>query len=146
MEKTQITPYDIEAGKFIKELALQLKAMPEFKRPEWTLFVKTSSCKERPPSREDWWHIRAASILRQLYLNGLLGVGKLRVKYGSRKNRGMKPEKFTKASGKIIRVILQQATKAGLVEHIKEKKAGRRLTKKGKLFLDSIASQISQTK
>ncbi len=142
MEKTQITPEDIEAEKFIKELAAQLKALPEFRMPEWAKFVKTGQAKIRPPEDNDWWYVRAGSILRQLYIRGLVGVGKLKNKYGSRKNRGVKPERFKRASGKIIRVILQQATKAELVEHIKEKKAGRRLTKKGKLFLDSIASQI----
>jgi ribosomal protein S19E (S16A) len=54
----------------------------------------------------------------------------------------MRPEKFYKSSGKIIRVILQQGGKAGLVEHIKEKKAGRRLTKKGLNFLESLAKTL----
>lgn len=142
MEKSKTTPYEIEPKKFIKALAKKLKTIPEFKMPEWALFVKTSQAKERPPEDVDWWYIRAASILRKAYMKGLVGTGKLRTFYGSRKDRGAKPEKFAKASGKIIRVILQQATKAGLVEHIKEKKAGRRLTKKGKGFLDQIALEI----
>jgi small subunit ribosomal protein S19e len=136
------TPYEISSEKFIKALAGKLKEMPEFKMPDWALFVKTSHGKERPPQEEDWWYVRAASILRKIYMKGLLGVGKLKNLYGSRKNRGVKPEKFSKASGKIIRTILQQATKAGFIEHIKEKRAGRRLTKKGKLFLDEAASSI----
>ena len=49
-----------------------------------------------------------------------------------------------KAGGKIIRVILQQADKAGFTEitqsnrSTKSKKLGRQLTKKGTDFLDSI--------
>jgi small subunit ribosomal protein S19e len=140
MEKT--TPYEIEVEKFIKVLAEKLKTMPEFKMPEWATFVKTGQSRERPPEKSDWWYIRAASILRKMYMKGLVGVGKLRNFYGSRKDRGAKPEKFKKASGKIIRIILQQATKAQFIEHVKEKKAGRRLTKKGKEFLDQIASEV----
>jgi small subunit ribosomal protein S19e len=143
-EKMNITPYEIKSEKFIKALAAKLKTIDEFKMPKWALFVKTSQAKERPPENKEWWYIRIASILRKLYMKGLAGVGKFRTYYGSRKDRGARPEKFKRASGKIIRTILQQATKAQLVEHIKEKKAGRRLTKKGKIFLDQIASELKQ--
>ncbi|MEM4641372.1 MAG: 30S ribosomal protein S19e [Candidatus Pacearchaeota archaeon] len=136
--------HEIEPMKFILALASELKKMPEFKMPEWAMFVKTSVAKERPPEEKDWWYIRAASILRSVYIKGVVGVSRLRVKYGSRKNRGMRPEKFYKASGKIIRTILQQATKAGLVEHIKGKKTGRRLTKKGKEFLEKLAEKLKE--
>ncbi|MEM1536038.1 MAG: 30S ribosomal protein S19e [Candidatus Pacearchaeota archaeon] len=136
--------HEIEPMKFILALASELKKMPEFKMPEWAMFVKTGAAKERPPEEKDWWYIRAASILRSVYIKGVVGVSRLRVKYGSRKNRGMRPEKFYKASGKIIRTILQQATKAGLVEHIKGKKTGRRLTKKGKEFLEKLAEKLKE--
>jgi small subunit ribosomal protein S19e len=140
------TPYEIESQKFLKALAEKLKTIPEFKMPGWALFVKTSHGRERPPLDNNWWYIRAASILRKVYIKGIVGVGKLRTYYGSKKNRGAKPEKFFRASGKIIRTLLQQATKAGFLEHVKEKKAGRRLTKQGKLFLDEVASQLKQEK
>ena len=124
--------------KFIPALAELLKQLPEFEAPEWATFVKSGSSRERPPALEDFWYTRAASILRQLYIKGVLGVGKLRTKYGSRKDRGGKPDKFRKASGKIIRVILQQAENAGLVEKLDRLQFGRRLTAKGRDLLDSI--------
>jgi small subunit ribosomal protein S19e len=64
----------------------------------------------------------------------------LKTRYGSKKNRGMKPEKFKKASGKMIRVLLQQAESEGLIERFNEsgKRAGRRLTDKGKEFMEGI--------
>jgi len=133
--------YEIPADLYNKKLAEALKKNPEFKIPEWAFFVKSSVSKERPPIDEDFWFKRAASILRQLYIHGVVGVGRLRTRYGGRKNRGMKPEEFRKASGKIIRVILQQAEKAGLAEKVKDKKAGRRLTEKGKEFLESIKGE-----
>lgn len=142
MTKEKITPHDVASQDFIEFLAAKLKEMPEFKMPEWAKFVKTGTAKARPPEREDWWYVRAASILRAIYMKGVIGVSRLRTKYGSRKKRGMKPEKFYKASGKIIRVILQQANKAGIVEQVKEKKSGRRLTKKGKEWLEALASEL----
>ena len=106
--------------------------------PELALFVKSCVSRERPPIESNFWHIRAASILRRLYIKGVLGVGKLRTRYGSRKDRGGKPDKFFKAGGKIIRIILQQAESAGLVEKVNKMQHGRRLTLKGRDLLDSI--------
>jgi small subunit ribosomal protein S19e len=96
--------------------------------------------KKRPPQEEDFWYKRAASILRQAYLNEVVGVNRLRTRYGSRKNRGMKPERFKKSGGKIIRVILQQAEAAGIMEkrNVSGKRAGRILTIKGKEFMEGI--------
>ncbi len=142
MAKNNITVHEIPSAKFIAHLAEKLKEMKEFEIPVWAAFTKTGVSKARPPEKEDWWYTRAASILRAVYIKGIVGVERLRTKYGSRKDRGVRPKKFYKASGKIIRVILQQATKAGLIEHIKEKKTGRRLTKKGKEYLESMAAEL----
>lgn len=127
-----------EPAEFIAKLAEELKKIPEFKIPEWAMFVKSGVSKQRPPINQDFWYIRAASILRQFYLYGVIGVSRLRTKYGSRKNRGSQPARFRKASGKMIRVILQQSEKAGLLEKIAKNQFGRRLTIKGKQLLDSI--------
>lgn len=135
--------YDIPAAEYNNQLANALKQMPEFKVPDWAAFVKTSVARERPP-KEEFWHKRAASILRQLYIRGIVGVGRLRTRYGGRKNRGQRPERFRKGGGKIIRVILQQAEAAGFVEKTKGKKAGRQLTVKGREFLDSIEIEPKQ--
>ena len=127
-----------ESGEYVILLAEALKKIPEFEVPEWTFFVKSGSSRERPPAQEDFWYLRAASILRQLYIKGVVGVGRLRTRYGSRKDRGGKPDQFRKGSGKIIRVILQQGEKAGLVERLDRLQHGRRLTQVGRDFLDSI--------
>ena len=124
--------------KYIPALAEALKMMEEFAVPEWAHFVKTGVSRERPPVDDDFWYVRAASILRQLYIKGVVGVGKLRNKYGSRKDRGGRPDKFVKSGGKIIRVILQQAEAAGLVEKVLRLQHGRRLTVAGRELLDSI--------
>ena len=123
---------------FNLKLAEALKKIPELKKPEWVDYVKSGVAKERTPEDDDFWYKRTASILKQLYIRGVVGVGKLRTKFGSKKSRGVKPARFRKAGGKIIRSILQQAEKAGLVEKINNRQFGRRLSEKGRNFLDSI--------
>lgn len=129
----------IEPGKYNKILAEALKKLPEFKKPEWVDFVKTGVTKLRPTSEEDFWHKRAASVLRQIYLKGIVGVQRLRSKYGGRKNTGVRPPRFARGGGKIIRVILQQAEEAGLVEKFKGRRSGRQLTQKGREFMEGLA-------
>ena len=129
----------VEPGKFNKLLAEALKKLPELKKPEWVDFVKTGTNKQRPTSEEDFWYKRAASILRQIYINGVVGVERLRTRYGGRKDRGVRPPKFVKGGGKIIRVVLQQSDAYGLTEKVKGKRSGRQLTKRGKDFLESLA-------
>ncbi|MFC1685935.1 30S ribosomal protein S19e [Nanoarchaeota archaeon] len=133
--------YDLEGGKYTTKLASKLKEMGEFEMPEWANYVKTSSTKERPPIDLNWWYARAASILRQIYLKGTLGVGRLSTKYGSKQNRGGKPSRFYSGGKKIIRTILQQSEKAGFLEKVTEGRHGRKLTKKGKQFLDEAAGE-----
>jgi len=131
----------IESGKYNDLLADALKKIPEFKKPEWADFVKTATHKKRPTSEPDFWHKRAASILRQIYIKGIVGVERLKTRYGGKKERGQRPTEFRKGGGKIIRTILQQAESAGFLEKVKEKKSGRKLTAKGKEFLEGIGGK-----
>ena len=130
--------YTKEPQEFVEKLAEALKQTPEFEKPEWVEYVKSGMSRERPPIDDDFWYFRAASILRQLYIKGVVGVGKLRTRYGAKKARGGRPSKFYKSGGKIIRTILQQAEAAGLVEKVDRLQHGRRLTEKGRDFLDAI--------
>lgn len=136
-----VTVREVDAKKFGEKLKEEIKKFEEIKPLPWSLFVKSGAHKERPPEQEDFWYIRAASILRRLYLDGPTGVERLRTYYGGRKERGTKPARFRKASGNIIRKILQQLEKAGLVE--KDKK-GRKLSRKGISFLDRIAYEVKK--
>jgi len=139
MIKTSIV-YEMNANEYNSKLAVALKQIEEFKAPEWIAFVKTGVSKTRPPQEDDFWYKRVASILRQIYVRRVVGVNRLKTRYGGKQNRGMKPEKFRKASGKMIRLILQQAEAAGLLEKSSEagQRAGRRLTDKGKELMEGI--------
>jgi len=132
---------DIPPEKLIKELASHLKDNYKIiSPPPWSKFVKTGAHRERLPQDNDWWWIRAASILRKIYLNQYIGVERLRKMYGGVRSKGLKPVHFRKAGGKIIRLILQQLEKAELVKTIKGK--GRILTPSGYALLDGISMKI----
>lgn len=132
--------YDVETEKLIEEAKEELKKLKELAPPEWAKFVRTGVAKERAPQQKDWWYIRAASMLRKLYIsNKPTGVRRMRKLYSSRKNRGVEPEKSYPGSGSITRKIFQSFEKVGFIEKTKR---GRILTPKGRSFLDKLASKI----
>jgi len=142
-----MTQYDVPINELILKTAAELEKMPELTPPAWSDFVKTGMHKERAPVQKNWWHIRAAAILQTLHKRGPIGVSKLRTKYGGRKNKGHQPEKFCRASGNIIRKILQQLEKAGLAS--KEEKGthkGRIITPQGIKLIGKSAEEIMKEK
>ncbi len=139
--------YEVPVNDFIEKLGEELKKLPEMTPPEWAQFVKTGVHKERPPVRADWWYVRAAAILRSVFMLGPIGTSKLRSKYGGKKNRGHKTEHTYKGSGSIIRKILQQLESAGLVEKAeKEVHKGRVVTGKGHALIDQVAKALAPAK
>ena len=130
---------DTDQKLLIEKTAEQLKG--KLKMPEWAIYAKTGVSRERPPEDPDWWFIRSASMLRKIYLDGPVGVSRLRSYYGGRHRRGHKPAHFARGGGKIIRTILQDLEKLGLIEKT-EKPNGRKLTSEGQKFLNSIAKGI----
>lgn len=135
--------YDVNQDELVKQIAIDLEKEGKIKAPEWTVFVKTGSNKERPPLQKNWWFLRLASILRKVAIDGPIGVSKLRTKYGSKKNRGVRPEKFVKSGGKIIRVALQQLEEAGYVyNEQKSKFKGRKVTPAGISLIDKASGKI----
>ena len=140
------TIYNCDPSELIEKASEELKKLESIKQPDWAPFVKTGMHKERPPVEKDWWYVRAASVLRHIYRYGPIGVSKLRIKYGGKKNRGVKKSHFYKGSGSILRKIIQQLEKEGFVKtDLKSLRRGRLITAKGKKFLDDVAGKISKT-
>ncbi len=136
---------NVDSKKFIAICKEELKKIEAIKPPEWASFVKTGSSRKFPPRQNDWWYTRTASILRRIYLNGPVGVERLRTHYGGKKDRGHKPERFRKSGGSIIRKSLQQLEAAGLIEKSKnQKKRGRVISDKGKKFISSITKGVKE--
>ena len=135
----------VNPNELVNKTASELKKQKLVEPTEWSKFVKTGHHKQRLPDNEDWWYSRSAAILRAVANLGPVGTEKLRTKYGGKKNRGHKPERFYKSSGSIIRKILQQLEKSELIKQTeKSTHKGRILTAKGTSFLDKIAVQISK--
>lgn len=132
---------EVDPEKFIKTASIKLESMIEM--PEWAKYVKTGVSRQRPPEQENWWWIRAASILRRIAIDAPVGVQKLRTYYGGLKRLGHQPSHFRKGGGKIIRVILQQLEKVGLVTKLEKK--GRILTPEGKRFINKIIKEIEKS-
>lgn len=135
------TVYDVPASALINEVAQRLKKDKMVTPPEWASYVKTGIHKEMPPVNEDWWYIRCASILRRIYIDGPVGVERLRSFYGGRISRGSKPERFVKGSGSIAREAVQQLEKAGYVRNVKK---GRVISPAGRSFLDNVADEVKK--
>lgn len=136
---------EVPAAKLIARLKEELKKIDAIKPPAWAVFVKSGVSRERPPMQSDFWYIRAASVLRRIYLDGPVGIEKLKTFYGGRKRRGHKRAHFKKASGSILRKILQQLEAAGLVEKLDKKGIkGRVVSSAGRKFLDRTAYEVSK--
>ncbi len=132
-----VTVRDVHPKNLLPLVKEKLKKIEEIKPPEWSKFVKTGVSRQRPPEQKDFWYIRSSSILRRIYLDGPVGVERMRTFYGGLKRRGTAPSRARKGSGTIIRNILQQLEEAGLVKT--KEKMGRVITPKGQKMLDNLA-------
>ena len=130
------TVYDVPADLLIRKVAEVLKSRQEIKPPAWASFAKTGVHKEMPPEDPDWWYVRSAAVLRRVYVDGPLGVQRMRSFYGGKKNRGSRPNAFRKGSGSILRKALQQLEACKFILH---DKTGRRLSPEGHSFMDAMA-------
>ncbi|MCJ7450451.1 MAG: 30S ribosomal protein S19e [Candidatus Nanohaloarchaeota archaeon QJJ-9] len=138
-----VTVYDVRANPLIEKTAEKLEEeVEEVDAPEWAEYVKTGVSRERTPEQDNWWYLRTAAILRKLYMDGPLGVEKLRTVYGSRQKRGHQTEHFNKASGKVIRTVLQQLNDTELVGL--EEGEGRKVTPEGQSFMDELAEEVHE--
>ncbi|MGM0591927.1 MAG: 30S ribosomal protein S19e [Halobacteriota archaeon] len=137
-----VTLYDVPADELISGLAAALEDRLE--EPDWAAYTKTGASRELPPQQDDFWYVRAGSLLRKLSMNGPIGVDRLATEYGGRK-RGSNRYRVAKASHEngsknIIRTILQQLEEEGLVETAKGE--GRRITAEGQSFVDETAKEV----
>jgi small subunit ribosomal protein S19e len=134
------TVFDVPADSLISRLAGELKKRKEIKPPAWAAFTKTGVHKQMPPENPDWWFIRSAALLRRLYVDGPVGVQRMRTAYGGKRDRGSSPYQFRKGSGSIVREIFQQLEVAGLAE---KSKAGRKISAAGMSYLDELAHDLA---
>ena len=111
----------------------------------WHDLIKTATYKELCPQDPDWYYVRAAAVVRKIYLRGGIGVGAFQKIYGGAKSNGSRRPHFAKAAAGLHRNILQALTEIDLVAKKKDKK-GRWITRSGQRELDTIAAQIVATR
>lgn len=130
--------FEVDANTLIEKTATKLKT-DKIAKPAYIDFVKSGPSKDRVPQSEDFWYIRCASILRQVYINGPIGVSKLRTRYGGRKGHRVRPHYHMRAGGSMIKDAFDALEKQG---YIKKAKVGRVIAPKGKSLLDKISNEI----
>jgi small subunit ribosomal protein S19e len=146
------TVLDVPANELINSVAMFFKEKNVIKLPKWSSLVKCSHANEIVPLNPDYMYYKAAAIARMLYItkSKTVGVGSIRTMFGKKERRGAQPAKFMRASGKIIRVLLQQLKENKYVENYKNKDQdvsyGLVLTSNGRTELDKIASKIAKKK
>ncbi|XP_003737245.1 40S ribosomal protein S19 [Galendromus occidentalis] len=138
-----LTVKDVDQHEFVVGMAAFLKKSGKLNVPDWTDIAKTGIYKELCPNNADWFYVRCAALLRQLYYRGQIGVGRLTQVYGGRYRRGVRPSHFCKGSSSVIRKSLRSLEQMKLVEKETEK-GGRKLSKQGRRDCDRIAAQVQK--
>lgn len=139
------TLHDVPADVLLDALAERLA--DDLEPPAWAAYAKTGADRELPPEQTDFWERRGASLLRKVAIAGPIGVQRLRTEYGGAKegtNRyRVAPPRSSRASGKIVRTLLQQLEAAGYVETAEGE--GRRASAAGRSLLDETAGDVLES-
>ena len=137
-----VTVRDVAADKFIAAYADVLKNNDKFVVPKWVDLVKTGAHKELCPYDPDWYYIRAAAIVRKIYLREGTGVGALKKRFGGNYRRGSAPDKHQDGAGGLIRAICLNLDKLNITEATG--KGGRKVSRTGQQALDLVAGQVAR--
>jgi small subunit ribosomal protein S19e len=135
-------PNDVPASALLPRLATELKNRQAVRPPPWASFVKTGVHKQQAPTQPDWWYLRSASVLRKIYVLGDVGIERLSAEYGGKRDRGSAPYHARRGSRSILREIVHQLEKSGLVQPYKTR--GRRVSPEGAKLLDHLSRDLLQ--
>ena len=93
-----------------------------------------------PPEDPDWWFIRAAAVLRRVYVDGPLGVERMRSFYGGKQEPRLETECFPEGQ----RLGSQKGPPAlsRLPGSLRTTRPGAEFSPASMAFLDSIAQEV----
>ncbi|UCE81020.1 MAG: 30S ribosomal protein S19e [Methanobacteriota archaeon] len=134
------TAYDVPAAKMVPRLAEELRKLDTIKPPEWAMFAKAGRHREKSPIDDGWWFVRAAAVLRKVYIAGPIGTTRIAAEFGGKADRGSKPNKAVRGSRSIARTTIKQLETSQLVQ--KDKNGGRVVTGKGRKLVDGLATEL----
>ena len=132
--------YDVPASVLLPRVANELRTRSAVAPPPWASFVRTGVHTQRAPSQPDWWYVRSASVLRKISLRGPTGISRLAAEYGGKRDRGSAPYHARSASRSVLREIVQQLEKSGLLQS--QKARGRRVSAEGQKLLDAASRAV----
>jgi small subunit ribosomal protein S19e len=132
--------YDVPANLLIERLATKLSGYEAVKQPEWAKFVKTGTHREKAPARADWWQLRAAAVLRKVYVKGPIGVERLAAEYGGKTDRGSAPYHAVRGSRAIARAVIKQLEASKLIRT--ERGRGRLVSNSGQSLIDNTSHEV----
>jgi small subunit ribosomal protein S19e len=133
-------PNDVPPSVLLPQLATELRNRQAVAPPPWATFVKTGVHKQRAPVQVDWWYLRSASVLRKIYVHGHVGIARLSAEYGGKRDRGSAPYHAHSGSRAVLREIVHQLEKAGLVQPYKTR--GRRVSPAGEKLLTAVSTDV----
>lgn len=138
-----VTLYDVPAEALLEALADRLE--DRLDEPDWLAFTKAGVDREFPPVEPDFYHTRAASVLRRIAIDGPVGIDRLSTYYGGAKegsNRyGTSRTVRVDGSRKLLRSIVQGLEEADLVERPPNGE-GRVVSPEGRSFIDGVAGDV----
>jgi len=134
------TANDVPATLLIERLATKLTSYEAIKQPDWAKFVKTGAHREKAPTREDWWQLRVAAVLRKVYLKGPIGVERLAAEYGGRCDHGSAPYHAVRGSRALARAVIKQLESTKLIKI--ERGRGRSVSNSGQSLVDNTSHEV----
>src|SRR2546428_13854345 len=85
------TAFDVPALPLLERIASHLASEGKVAAPDWAPFARTGVHTEKAPVRKDWWFLRAAAILRKVYILGPIGTSRLSAEFGGSPGGGGGP-------------------------------------------------------
>ncbi|MDG7048041.1 MAG: 30S ribosomal protein S19e [Nitrososphaerota archaeon] len=133
------TVFDVKSDLLLKRASDYFKQSTILQPMPYLQYVKSGSHTTHQPINQDWWYIRAASLLRKVYTKGPISLKELEKEYGGRKRIGYRIAHHRDAGSSIIRKLLIQLQAANLVTKTPK---GRIITPEGRSLMDKLSAQV----
>ena len=132
--------YRVKAAPLMEAIKETLKTKNEIKLPENHDLIKTSHGKQYSPEDSNWFYIRMASIVRTAMCKGTISLKSLSRKHSCRKNGGVRPTRYAKASDFVNASAVEELIKIGWFNFQSKKDI---LTSNAKEVLGEIIEKIN---
>lgn len=130
--------YRVDAHKLVDAISSTLEK-EKIELPVNNDLIKTGCGRQYNPQASNWFYTRMGSIVRQAMCKNNVSLIGLSHKYGVRKNRGVRPTKFTRGSRYVIEKAIDNLVKLGWFDFTQ--KDGIITEKAGKV-LDKIMAEL----